>query len=162
MKIIDNFLPQEIFVEIQNMFLSNEFPWYWCENKIYNIGEEDLSNYQMVHTFYEYNTTYSQWRIDPLIQKLNPKALVKIKANLTLGSQYNHFYGYHKDNEWGGDGCKTAIYYVNCNNGYTIFKNGDKVESVSNRMVIFNSNNLHTGTSCTDQKRRVVVNFNYF
>lgn len=162
MEIIDNFLPLETFVNIRNMFLSNEFPWYWSESKIYGMPEDDLYNHQMVHTFYEDNKVYSQWRIDPLIQNLNPKALVKIKANLTVKMEKKYKYGFHKDNEWGQLNCNTAIYYVNNNDGYTFFENGDKIESVANRMVIFNSDHLHTGTSCTDQKRRVVVNFNYF
>ena len=31
----------------------------------------------------------------------------------------------------------------------------------TNRMVIFPSNVLHAGTTCTDQKTRIVLNFNY-
>ena len=45
--------------------------------------------------------------------------------------------------------------------GWTQFKKGGKVKCVENRMVIFDSNLEHTGFSCTDQKRKVVVNFNY-
>ena len=39
---------------------------------------------------------------------------------------------------------------------------GTKVESIANRMITFPSNMKHTGTSCTDEKIRVVINFNYF
>ena len=56
----------------------------------------------------------------------------------------------------------TSIFYVNTNNGYTKFEDGTKVESVANRMVTFPSNMKHTGTSCTDERIRVVINFNYF
>ena len=38
----------------------------------------------------------------------------------------------------------------------------DKVESIENRFVTFPSHLHHTGTTCTDQKRRVVINFNYY
>jgi len=51
---------------------------------------------------------------------------------------------------------------MNTNNGYTKFEDGTKIESVANRMVFFSSNMKHTGTSCTDEKIRVVINFNYF
>ena len=34
----------------------------------------------------------------------------------------------------------TSILYMNTNNGYTIFENGDKVESVENRLVTFPNN----------------------
>ena len=54
------------------------------------------------------------------------------------------------------------IYYVNSNNGYTLFKaSKKKVESVENRLVIFPTNLEHCGVSCTDNKQRIVINFNY-
>ena len=56
----------------------------------------------------------------------------------------------------------TSIFYMNTNNGYTKFEDGTKIESVANRMVSFPTNTQHKGTSCTDQKTRVVINFNYF
>ena len=42
-----------------------------------------------------------------------------------------------------------------------VFKKGGKVKSVANRMVIFNSSLEHTGFSCTDEKIRIVINFNW-
>ena len=45
--------------------------------------------------------------------------------------------------------------------GWTQFKKGGKVKSVANRMVIFDNNLLHAGVTCTDEKCRVVMNFNY-
>ena len=68
---------------------------------------------------------------------------------------------YHVDLTNGPIGQKTAILYINTCNGWTQFKKGGKVKCVENRMVIFDSNLEHTGFSCTDQKRKVVVNFNY-
>ena len=68
-------------------------------------------------------------------------------------------HGYHTDFPFE---CKTAIFYINSNNGLTLFKNGQIIESVENRMVIFNSQLEHTGTTSTDTKNRIVVNFNYF
>ena len=41
-------------------------------------------------------------------------------------------------------------------------EDGTKVESIANRMVTFPSNMKHKGTSCTDERTRVVINFNYF
>ena len=51
---------------------------------------------------------------------------------------------------------------MNTNNGYTIFEDGAKVESVANRMITFPANVKHKGTSCSDEKTRVNINFNYF
>ena len=69
-------------------------------------------------------------------------------------------HGFHVDFSYVGS--KTAIYYVNSNNGYTEFEDGTKIESIKNRIVIFPSNLKHTGTTCTDRKIRTIVNFNYF
>ena len=57
---------------------------------------------------------------------------------------------------------ETAILYINTNNGYTEFEDGTQVKSVENRVVIFNSNMLHTGRNCTDENVRVLINLNYF
>ena len=51
--------------------------------------------------------------------------------------------------------------YLDNSNGYTKFKNGKKIKSEENKYVEFDSSLKHTGTSCTDKKRRVVINFNY-
>ena len=51
---------------------------------------------------------------------------------------------------------------MNTCDGYTSFENGGIVESVENRIVIFDSNKRHTGTSLTNDSRRIVININYF
>lgn len=58
--------------------------------------------------------------------------------------------------------CMTSIFYVNTNNGYTLFKNNQKVKSIENRMVIFKSSEIHSSVTCTDSKVRCVINFNFF
>ena len=55
---------------------------------------------------------------------------------------------------------KTAIYYVNTNNGYTVFKN-KKIKSEANKMVIFNGNTQHKVKYQTDRDTRIVINFLY-
>ena len=55
----------------------------------------------------------------------------------------------------------TGIFYLNSNNGSTVFKSGEEVQSQANRLVLFDSQLEHSGTSCTDERRRVVLNINY-
>ena len=55
----------------------------------------------------------------------------------------------------------TGIFYIGSNNGCTVFKRGDKVETVANRLVLFDSQLSHAGTSCTDESVRIVLNLNY-
>ena len=54
--------------------------------------------------------------------------------------------------------CNICVFYVNTNNGYTEFENGEKVKSIENRAVIFDNNIKHFGTTSTDTKRRMVLN----
>ena len=57
---------------------------------------------------------------------------------------------------------KTSVFYINDNNGYTEFRNGDRIESVANRAIIFDNNLEHRGVSHTlPDHYRIVVNFNY-
>ena len=57
---------------------------------------------------------------------------------------------------------KTAILYLNTNNGYTKFSTGEKVMSERNKLISFDGHLEHTGTtnSC-DEPRRVCLNINY-
>jgi hypothetical protein len=98
--------------------------------------------------------------LEPILLKLNPSAILRIKANLTPRADKIIQHGFHVDiSHFKG---KTAIYYINTTNGYTVFENGTKIESVENRMVIFDSTIKHTGTTCTDSRNRCVINFNYY
>ena len=81
--------------------------------------------------------------------------------NLSPRTFFHRKGGMHIDLTGQSSPQKTAIFYVNTNNGWTEFKKGGKVKSVANRIVIFDSNLEHQGVTCTDKKRRVVINFNY-
>ncbi len=162
-KIIDNCLDQESFLTLRNALLGADFPWYLNSSKVFrNSVVPEKYNYQFTHTFYHNYTGSSDWLkvIAPLIAAVNPAAIVRIKANLTPSTPSIVTYDFHID-EPSFHG-KTAVYYVNTNDGYTEFKDGQRVESIANRLVIFDSNTLHTGTSCTDEKVRCVLNLNYF
>ena len=65
----------------------------------------------------------------------------------------------HVDIPWQHKG---AIFYVNTNNGVTVLEDGTEIESIENRLLLFDSSKEHSSTSCTDAKVRVNINFNYF
>ena len=83
---------------------------------------------------------------------------MRIKANLNVATKKHIKRDLHTDFDVP---CITAIAYMNTNNGYTIFEDGTKIESVENRVLIFDSQLRHAGIPCTDEKRRVVINFNF-
>jgi hypothetical protein len=163
--VIDNFLDKDEFNLLSSIMTNTpEFPWYFNNgvvSPIENNGKDFLENYQFTHLFYDNHKPNSEYFVylANLIKKINPTAIVRIKANLNPVTSKEIVYPFHVD--FPGIKCKTAIFYMNTCNGYSII--GDqKIESVANRFVIFDSEQMHTGTTCTDQKYRCLINFNYF
>ena len=164
MKIEDNFLDQEEFIKLQTFMMDGGFAWH------YNDGiddERELNKFQFIHMFYYTPTPRSGYfeKLNPILNKINPVSLFRIKANLLTKTPTIVENEFHVDidkmpeerlKQW-----TNSILYMNTNNGYTKFEDGTKVESVANRMVTFPADTKHTGTSCTDERTRVVINFNY-
>ena len=170
-EVIDNFLPEDVFLPIQDVLIGSYFPWYFNDFVSYDptdIDYKKTNDFQFVHNFYKLNSECGYQElcssfckvIQPIIKKLNGFCLLRAKANLTtISSVSNKISGYHRDYEVD---CTTAVFYINTNNGGTIFKDTEeKVESVANRLVKFDNKLEHSGINCTDKKRRIVVNFNY-
>ena len=162
-EIIDNFLDNQQFEEIKKTLFDHSFPWFYNKTKVFEEEEQNLNNFQFTHKFYHNYTINSNFfnLLNPIIEKLNPISIAKIKANMTMRTQDIFEYEYHTDYITNTN-LKTAVFYLNTNNGYTKFKDGDSVDSIENRMLIFDSQMLHTGTSCTDQRFRSVINFNFY
>ena len=55
----------------------------------------------------------------------------------------------------------TAIFYLNTNNGFTEFKDGDIINSVRNRLIMFPANTSHRAVGQSDVNQRIVLNFNF-
>ncbi len=160
MKVIDDFLPSSQFKQLQSILLRNDFPWYY-DDCIVGGGD---GKYGFTHVFY---CVDPPWKgvgsdfyafLEPCLIKLGTKNLQRIKANLNVKTLIHRKTGWHTDDY---DCNTTALLYFNTNNGWTEFKKGGKVKSVENRMVIFDSNLEHTGVTCTNENRRVMINFNY-
>jgi hypothetical protein len=164
LEIIDNFLPQEEFFQIQKTMLYGEFPWYVNHGVSPTTSCDPKYNYQLYHMFYQLPFTIDKelTLLDPIMYKINPQILLKIKANLNPCTDQIQTHGYHIDMQDSiSDLNKTAVFYLNTNNGYTIFEDGTQIESIANRLAIFDGNIQHSGTTCTDQSYRAVINFNY-
>jgi len=156
-KIIDDFLPKKDFLFIKNYMSSFDFPWYYNNQKVY----ENDNYFQFSHIFLNENGINSDrfFLLEPVFKIINPKKLFRIKANCTPKSNEIITYGFHTDSDVKNG--LTGILYLNSNNGYTLFKNNNKINSIENRFIVFKNNIEHTGTSCTDENVRFVINFNY-
>ena len=163
--VLDNFLDKETFFYVKNNLLSDYFPWYKNDYKVnkeqQNLEENEHYNLQMAHSFYKDYRPDSN-KIDailPLLEKINPISFIRIKANLTFCTPKIITYGFH--NDFYNKKITTAVFYINTNNGKTIFESGEEVESIENRLVLFNSTEKHSGTSTNDTKFRCLINLNF-
>jgi hypothetical protein len=95
----------------------------------------------------------------------------KMQAKLGLHTYYRikcNFYPWTetlKEHPWHTDYTfphKAALFSINTCDGYTEFEDGTKVESVENRMMVFNPCIKHRSTTTTNAMGRYNINFNYF
>lgn len=162
-KIVDNFLSEEDFSNIKSIMTQNFFPWYTvCD---YGVSEQNSDDdMYFTHNFYSnysFNSEFSKI-ILPILEKVSPKSLIRIKGNLYPGTKNFIYHNYHTDYNFDH---KAFIFYINSNNGKTILYDDKKpieIDSIENRILFFNPQILHRSTNCTDEKYRVNINCNYF
>tara|TARA_B100002019_G_C21122338_1_gene524014 strand:+ start:286 stop:783 length:498 start_codon:yes stop_codon:yes gene_type:complete len=160
MKIIDNFLDNKEFNKLEQNLLSTNFPWFFAQGKSY----KNDGSYQFIHSFIEIGKIISKYyELNlPILRKLNADKIIRVKANLTLKQETNTQSPMHVDHVFKNkEKFKTAVFYLNTNNGSTLFQNGKRVHSKSNRILIFDGHQKHCGVDCTDEGFRLVVNFNW-
>ena len=161
--VINNFLDKQSFLNLQKIMLSNFVCWNYNEGIDYSDEEGD--KFQFTLNFYKNNTGPSSQhygKLSNVLNEIKPKEIYRIKANLLTKTSEIEVNSFHNDiDDLGILPWTTSIFYMNTNNGYTEFQNGTIVESKENRMVVFPAEMKHRGTSCTDKKIRVVINFNY-
>jgi hypothetical protein len=171
-EIYDNFLDPATFSHLQNTMFSQDFPWFYNDYIAYphsipktEDGKDmNFYNLQFTHIFYQNHKPNSDQfdLIKPILDKINPYAIMRIKANMGPGTPERIISGMHVDYPIDDPNLKTAVFYLNDNNGSTMFENGEEVYSYANRLVVFDNNLIHSGVSCTDTKFRSLINFCYF
>lgn len=163
MYIIDDILEPHDYIRIKDLMMSHQFPWYLYNTVVESTKEEieDKEIYHFIHLFFYDGLSSNVYDIlNPILNKLNAKTIIKIKANLLTCTKDPKFFSMHVDTAY--PTAKTAIFYVNTNDGVTKFETGEEIASVANRLVVFDNNISHTGRRPTDQTSRVLINFNYF
>ena len=181
----DNFLPKREFDHIHDQILGTEmyhFPWILSQiisntpsgkdpRELYGkelLDRRYADNIQLCHGFYDQHAPLGETFqiLYPILQKIQPVAILRIKANLlmcrdTIIESNMHNDVVDIDKYENADFLRTSIFYLNTCDGYTKFENGDKVQCVANRFVSFPQSLKHCGSTCTDQPFRSVINFNY-
>lgn len=168
-EVLDDFLDPSQHEDLCNYFMGNydagdiANSCCWIFND--GISYKGDGHFQHIHQIFSNHTIISPaWPlVKPILEKEEAIAIARIKANsITRTEELMVFeHAFHCDFAPTMSDLTTAIYYINTCDGYTLFEDGTKVESVTNRLLKFPSNMKHTGTSCTDRDRRILINFNY-
>jgi hypothetical protein len=169
-QIVDNFLDANNFGAIKNLLTGSDFPWYAgtkLSPDVFNASS--APNIQFCHHFYrDFNATSHHISVlSPAIDKINPMALVRIKANLTVASNCIEPFGFHKD-YLGTNGSKdypdmrVGILFLSNTDGKTIFETGEEITNIENRYIEFDNSLSHSGTTHTFPEGRYLINFNFF
>jgi hypothetical protein len=157
-KIIDDFLNKDEFKNLQEIIMSPDFPWFFQNHQ---VTDDDPFFSHIIFSKNKINSVFYKLFYNTFLNKLNCKALDEIRLNLLINRKEHLFSNWHIDRPYK---CHTALFYINTNNGYTLLdeKEKIKIESIENRMLIFNSQIKHVAVSQVDVIRRIVINFNYF
>ncbi len=160
-QVIDNFLDSYRFKQLQSCIFDPNFDWYYLNG--INGDDNPRGSYQFGHGFVVNDSIIDSTNfplISSVCNSLGCNKLNRIKVNLNPRTIFHRNGGYHLD---APDSLfmKVAILYINTNNGWTNIKGHGKVKCVANRLVKFHSSMSHAGYSCTDEKRKVVLNINY-
>ena len=170
-KVIDNFFPKDVFNNFYEFLLPNPLEERWSKEEIhwcYNPsvvdstkkGDEEWRLIYYTHLVYNHVIISDFYnRLVPHISSLNIKSLIRIKLNMYPNTEILKEHGMHIDYDFPH---KAGILSMNTCNGYTKLKDGTKIDSVANRMLLFDASNPHTSSTCTNQPVRMNINFNYF
>ena len=191
-KVIDNFLDENYFKKLVTLFKAETdpeelvkilqdgsreannkidnppFPWFYVpsvvyppKNKKWKPKEETDNSFYMSHLFYNFNTPISRFydHMMPLLQKIGIVCLMRMKANLYPNTHTLQEHSTHTDYPFSHSG---AILSLNTCDGYTKLKDGTKIDSVANRILLFDASEVHCSTNTTNVSARINININYF
>ena len=161
-EVIDNFLDKEYFDTIKNTLTSLDMNWFYRDNM---TSDDEHGMCYFTHNFFSKNTIGSPFfnLLEPLLYKLKISSLLQVRANMTISKKDSYESSWHVDYPDGDS--KTAILYLTTCNAKTMIdveKEIIEIDSVENRILIFDTAISHKMISATDAKRRIIINLNYF
>ena len=166
--VIDDFLSQEDFEEVRDLIIYNDlFPWYF-QKEVNSMGtdcDKDFWNWYGTHAFYVDDfaeskhcaTLYSKFI--PRFKEMNIfRSLIRIKGNFYPHTETLREHAPHTDYKFSHTG---ALYSLNTCDGFTKLYDGTKVDSVANRILIFDASTSHNSSTTTTSAGRFNINFNF-
>ena len=178
-KILDNFLPEEIFRDLQINLTGNKKIPLFISDAVSDNNDPLRGTpgyFQASYHVYEWPDEFSDlWQsripaIGHLLEALPVLALKRMKINYLPYTKEIIEHPLHID--YGApldhpdykrrEGEKVCIYYLNTCDGYTHFGDGRKVGCVENRACLFDSDMMHGSSTTTNANWRMVINIVYF
>ena len=170
LKIIDNFLDKDSFLEIKKFIMSPRCQWRFVDFIAHKDKKNEDNDGYFVHSFTDCDPISLRERfqrspnfsiISSLMEKINQeisyKDVLRVRSSLYPRRQYQKPDAMHTDYKFSHNVC---IFYVNTTNGYTLFEKGEKVFSVENRLLIFNGLERHCSVVQSDSAARFIININ--
>ena len=161
-EIIDNFLPKDEFNNL-NDAMNKDMPWFYLDSVATpeDNGKTNNSYYYFFHLLYSESMPCSPSFdiVVPLLNALKMKALMRVKANLYPSTKKIIQHDSHVDFPYKHKG---ALFSINTCDGCTVLDDGTRIDSVANRLLLFDSSKEHSSTTCTNDKVRMNININYF
>jgi hypothetical protein len=148
LKVLDNYLKWKVFDDlIDDIEHYTKNSWTFTTNLNSNSKEGD----------YQFSCELPSNSF--LLKPFNLNNIIRAKINFFGRYETNKGLGMHRD-LLDDDNYSTAIFYLNTNNGGTRFEN-DFVQSVANRLVLFDGPLYHETVVQTDSNIRMLFNINY-
>ena len=156
--VIDNYLKQEDFEHIRDWAFGDQIDWRYSPSV---ADDDDIGLGYFHHVLYAEQEPKSKWlhkgMASHLIQEAKIELLIRIKVNLYTATETIKYHKPHKDYDFPH---KAAVYCLNtCDGGTTIGKR--RIDSVANRMILFDGSEDHFSSTCTDQPVRMNINLNW-
>lgn len=169
-RVFENVLPKQNWASIVDFVgingeHKNQASFIYVPHKATaGVEQNDGYGFQFVHWVFDVNGVASQIGFElirPLIYFLSMSSIVRIKINANPRTPFPSQETFHIDHDGNGP-FLSAVYYINDNNGGTQFKDGPRIQSIANRLLVFDGDLEHAAVTAIDVKTRFVVNFCFY
>ena len=163
MQVIDNFLDEEYFQYLYDKITDQmNFGWQFQTQVATHDQAEELSlhHYYFVHSlYYDYKIESEHYEdFHHLFRELKVQFLHRARCLLFVNQGVQHIHDRHIDTPCTSN---TALIYMNTNDGFTEFEDGERVDSVKNRLLVFDGSVLHSSSTPTNTKDRMLLSVTY-
>lgn len=156
--VIDDAFQLSLIERLNDKFLSTSFPWYYSPSVAKKTSSDGI---HFTHFIFSDHSPRSEYFDDffPILNFLGAKSLIRMKINLFPKTDKVFEHDWHTDYPFSHKG---ALLYLNTNDGYTTLQDGSKIESVQNRVLLFDPGIVHKSSTCSNENVRLNIQINYF